>query len=480
MKNSPSFSSDSGQFFAKNILWINATKKKNLISTIIIFILLFLSLIYFCFYGYQDFITNKYQNREYHTSRTNDQEIQKFDFDLTPFDYNNRFVRFSITFGRNTTGEFSEDVIFYYFIQKLKPYNSKAEKIEKNVSLNAHMNNNQNWTSEYILYRDYVLDFQFLSLGILINKSNTAFNQFEFSYLYGGTESTFFNLYFRSAFSFLHILLLILVLHKKKTKKFKNFLPEQLLFFPLIIITIISNNPFCLYKFFYPTKLYYKWMLYTLPISDSVTYFTTFMLFIFYSYRVSERQNREIYFLGHSKSGKNNFRKVSKFLLILCLIHMFVLIILNYYLGEYLYFNYFPTLKDSARYQNIQHIKSFVIILFSTFVLLFTLVALLIINVVAFPLFLYISSYVVVFVQNFLFEGIFPFFGITNDKEESYIVMSKMIIQNIYCLFIVYIHWPCGEHELDSQSLDDNCIDNDEDKLLNKASSDDLSSYLRS
>ena len=71
-------------------------------------------------------------------------------------------------------------------------------------------------------------------------------------------------------------------------------------------------------------------------------------------------------------------------------------------------------------------------------------------------------------------------FSIELNKSIKYIVMSKMIIQNIYCLFIVYIHWPCGEHELDSQSLDDNCIDNDEDKLLNKASSDDLSSYLRS
>lgn len=448
MKNVSTFSDETISYSDKNLLWIDAASKKEMISSFIFFIIITCSLFYFCFCGRDKIVTTLYHSHSINFNPDNHYK-QNFTYDLSPIYLNMRFVRFSIIFFQNSTCKFDEEFSFNYFIQRLF-YNGTHEEAQKNVSIAFHLNPGQHWTNEYILYADFVLDLKFLSVTIFLNTSNTSFKSFELGCFHGNSESTTFGVYYRATFIIIHFLIFVFLIHKFRSNV-KKIYYEQYLLFPLLISIIISNNPYCLYRLFYPTSLYYRLMLYAVPITDGMIYFYCEIIFVCYAFRLQEKNDKELSIPENSKSRNLKFKKILICLLIVSFVYVIIILFLNYFLSRYYYFNHFPSYEETQKFKKIKHIKSFIVIIYSFSLLVFELASLIIINIIAPHPFIYLFLGLIFFIQQFLFEGFFVFFDILSEKDENALILSKFIVHNVSCLFFALIHFPVDIREQCSQ-----------------------------
>lgn len=475
MKNVPTFPDKTVSYSDKNLMWIDAAGKKEMISSFIFFFIIFCSLFYFCFYGRDKLVTDLYYDHSINFNPDN-QYKQNFTYNLSPKYLNMRFVRFSITFFQNSTCKFDEEFSFNYFIQRLF-YNGSHEKVQKNVSIAFHLNPGQQYTTEYILYADFALDLQFLSVSIFLNTSNTSFKSFEFGCLHGNSESTIFDVYYRAAFIVIQLIIFVFLIHKFQSNV-KKIYYEQYLLFPLLISIILSNNPYCVYSFFYPTSFYYRLMLYAVPITDGMIYFYCEIIFVCYSFRLQEKNDKELSIPENTKSRNSKFKKILICLLIVSFVYVIIILFLNYFSSRYYYFNNFPSYEEAQKFQKIKYIKSFVVSIYSFSLLVFELASLIIINNIAPHPFIYLFIGLIFFIEQFVFEGIFIFFDILSEKDDCVLNLSKFIVHNVVCLFFALIHFPVDIREQCSQlssvtgdtPIDENKVlvidDNDDDLAI--------------
>lgn len=452
----------------RNLLWIDATSKKEMISAFIFFILIFISIIYFCFCSREEIVTNLYQSRSIDI-KPKDDNLPNFDFDLSPIDYQNRFVRFSISFFQNFTDEFDETFSFNYYIKRLY-FNDTHEIFNKNVTLSFHFKDGEHWTKEYLLYTDSVLDFKYLSIGIFYNANDTLFSSFEFNFIYGNIESTIFEAYFRTIFTILHVILVVLLIQKQRSNKVKYFRIEHKYIILLNISIIISNNPFCIYRLFYPTTLYYKWLLYTTPFADGMIFFIQIISFMWYSLRLSEKNEKELYLPENSQIRKSKFKMISFLCFAFSLLYMISNIITNHLTSILYYFNNFPSIDEYKKFKKINRFRSFVVIIYSLSSLVFAISSLIILNSLTAPPFIYLCVGIAVFVQQFLFEGIFICAGFLDEKDMSIINLTRLIAYNAFCMVFTLIHFPIDirEHcsQINNKGVADINNENNENKVL--------------
>ena len=249
----------------------------------------------------------------------------------------------------------------------------------------------------------------------------------------------------------IHIIFLFGLIKLKRSNEIKYFYHEQFFLFPLAISVILSNNPFCVYKLFYPTSLNCQWMLYTTPISDGIIYFTQIIYFVCLSFRLTLKKDKELLLPDNSKMQDAKFKKISIYCFLFNFIYIIINLICNRFLSQYYYLNNFPSYSDYHKFKKINYFKSLLDMIFSLSALVFALASLIFIDNLSAPPFIYLSICIVFFIQKFLFEGFFIFFDFFNEKESFLVVLLKLIIQNVTCFFIIFVHFPYDIREQCSQ-----------------------------
>ena len=432
--------------------WIDVADFKEIFLALFYFFLILFSILFFGIEGHQEYtIYNPVQHlftdtrpfRDYYT----------FDFELLPFNSKNRFLKFYLYFYRNTTNKIDSNISFKYLIKflysNITEYNSWH-----NIDVNFHFENGQSWTNEYPLYNDYMLDFKSISVQLKIaKKNNSIYKGFEFGSLYCSTESTQFIIYFNAIFTISLIISLIALSYKKMSKQIKLYRVDQIFLFPLIILMLLSNNPFFFFHIYHPTRLYYYCMMFFVPICDAFIYFTILFL-MFFTTSCNQENN-----IGIDKS-KKKLVKFSIITFVILLIFLFVMIAFNYFLTNNSLLVNFPKLFEYQNIVKVEEYKSSANAIFTLLMLILLLSSFLINDDVNASSIVYTVLFMPIFIQEFCFNGIFPYFNITDKKNEAAISMAKMIIQNLFCLFLVYIHWPFDIREKYTQ-IDANDFNNE-------------------
>lgn len=438
VKNAPIIADNANNFSEENQEWIDIANTKEIFLTLSLFFLFLFSIIYFAVEGNQEF-TVYYSEQYLFKNKKPFRNYLIYDFQLLPFNSRNRFLKFYLYFNRNTSKSVNSNISFIYLVKLLYPNITEYNSIHNNT-VDFHFEKDQEWTDEYPLYIDYMLEFKSISLQLkILKENNTIFSGFDFVSLYCSSESTTFSIYFVFVFTCFHFILFKALLYKKYSKQIKSYRLEQILLFPLLFFMILSNNPLYFLHLYHPTRLYYNLMIFSVPICDAFIYFATVIL-MFYSGLADKK-------ISMNSDSKNRFVKILIVAFIFSIIYLFIMIHFNYYLTNHSMLVPFPTLEEHRNNQNVYKYKSIAVSI-STIIMLFLLFSSFIVtDNVTLNAIIYLIIFLPVFIQEFCFNGIFIYFELVNERIEGTLMMSKMVIQNIYCLFLVYVHWPCDIRE---------------------------------
>lgn len=456
VENISTFTYDKKTLPNKNSEWVEVADIKEMISAVFVFFLIMFSILFFGLKGNQDYtiynsvhhlFKNKKPFRNYYT----------YDFDLLSFNSKNRFLKFYLYFYRNTTRRKDSNVSFQYMTKFVYP-NITELSLWHNIDLNLHLENGQQWSEEYPLYQDHMLDFSSISFQLRIAQDNNSiFKGFEFGTLYCSTESTQFNIYFNSLMTFLLIFALIQLSYKKWSKQIDRFQLDQIFLFPLIALMVFSNNPLYFYHLKHPTRLYYYWSMFFVPICDSFIYFSIVFM-MFYSISPEGKKRNEI---TKIKTTRKKIIKMSIITFIFSFTYAFVMIAFNYNLTKKSILINFPTLVTYKNNIQLEKYKSVANAVSAAIVIILLLASFIINEDITYASIIYVLIFMPIFIQEFCFNGIFIYFKLTNRRNNAEVVMSKMIIQNLFCIFLVYIHWPFDIREKYEQ-FNDNVDDENE------------------
>ncbi|OHT08174.1 hypothetical protein TRFO_23380 [Tritrichomonas foetus] len=204
----------------------------------------------------------------------------------------NRYVTLGIYFYRRTDNpnvtntNISKHILFSLDVYKTGDkgvYNSTKVPID----ILCEMNETQNVSGNFIIYKDYFIRYKSLDIGIdMRSPDNATFNQYTvYSYL-GGTDFSKFSLYYRILLSVILSGMLIIFIFTNCFKKYKNtnttalaastksfsntlshnssilqqvhiLTVEQIIVLPLIVMLIINNYPLYYNHLQNPTENFY-------------------------------------------------------------------------------------------------------------------------------------------------------------------------------------------------------------------------------
>lgn len=440
----------------KNSEWVNVANIKEISSAVFYFFLILFSILFFGLKGRQEYTIYNSVQRLFKNVKPF-RNYYNFDFELLPFNSKNRFIKFYLYFYRDTTNRIDSNISFKYLIKLLYP-NITERNIWHSIDINFHFENGQLWTEEYPLYVDYMFDFKSISIHLKVEQNNfSIYKGLEFGTLFCSTESTQFNVYFNLMMTILLILALFELSYLKYSNQIKSFKLNQILLFPLIIVMILSNNPLYFYHLIHPTQFYYYMMIFFVPTCDAFIYFTIIFM-MFYSMLFEGKEFDRLAQINNSK------QKVVKFSIItftLSVIYTFVMVVFNYYITNNSILVNFPTLIEYQNNLKIEKYKSCANAISVFIVLILLLASFLISDEITTSSVIYIIIFLPIFIEEFCFNGIFIFFDLISKRNDAEITMSKMIIQNLFCIFLVYIHWPFDIREKYEQ-FDENSNDENE------------------
>lgn len=288
---------------------------------------------------------------------------------------------------------------------------------EKKINITAEKGSN---TSEsFPLFYNELINFKKIQFDFRINLFSPEFSQIILKTRYGSPDHTVFQMYFRTLFSILEIVVLIYAFYRLKKTQFKYWHLEQKLTIPMLILCIIFNNPFYILSASTPSAfLVVSNTIFTLIFSN---YLKFFILCLFDSLRFKNRKIGPCFFIPKVT--------YSLIYLIISLVHSIHQNITS-----------FSGVKSSTS-DLVQILDIFLYDFYCFWIIIIIFMSSCQVNVTEDNKFmLYLISGLTAVILLFLVEFILPICNLFTNSSIHFAVSFS--VQNLYVLLMTYFHWP--------------------------------------
>lgn len=410
--------------------WIDFVDTNEILYSILVCFAILLSIIYTGLNIRPQTIYQQF-NKSYITRQRTSLRRQ-INFIITPLTNYNRYIRIYISFEKHDfilSPLFKEINIEYALTQYFE--NQRKKTKYNKLHLDCSINKDENISEKFILFTDYFINSRFLDVNIVVpDADNATFCKFIVDVYYGSNEYTTFKMYF----SYLFIIIFIFYL-----LSFDFFISSHLnlqFLFLLLVSIILSNNPFYFLQVSNTQKFYYIFSSFSGPICDAFIYFSTLFFLEIYIIRI------------HSKSEKKFTEKVLVFSF-LSFFYFIVSFFKDITILQYFKLENFPNTNNEKILNSI--VKGVSVFRCFLGIIEFILVLVKICKIehksASLLVFLFLAA--LSFIQQSLIDGVLNFIysHFYNDREQNKLHTAKFIIQNIFVLFITYVHWPYRKRE---------------------------------
>ena len=341
------------------------------------------------------------------------QEVSMFITNILTY---NRFISFSMTFNRPTTGtpldqklSYSFRVAFYKNNKQINTFSYQVDNAQIHASKDS-LNSN---TLE--LYRTNVIDFDQVQFIATLDEPK-GYESITLAETHGFAQHTLFQIYFKTIFAFIEIAFLILFIIRLRSVPFSLWHLEQQLTVQLVVLGILYNNPLSLITSTHPS--------YTSNIAGDLlgaaftVFFRFFILVLFDSLRYKNRKTDKYFF----------YPKIIYSLIMFCVLTA-SMIVDN---GKAIY-------KPSSSVFSFAN--TFLFCVYLTWAGFSICIAFCQVDLTErYKFLVYSTSGALALVLLAISKILFEFLGYF--KESAIGFVEDYAIQNVFVMLMVYFHWP--------------------------------------
>lgn len=417
--------------FQNRELWIDFVDKKEILISMLIGFIIFISMILIQFQIPNQILYQQFSKSYLSIQRTTLR--RQLTFAISPISSYNNFIRVYISFERRNTsvGYIYNEVKMDYMVNQVFEDQHKKNLI-KHEKLFCILEYDQNISQKFILFNDYLIDYKYVDFDVVVqNPDNSTIDKFIIDIYYGSNDITTFKIYFISIFNIFFILYIIFLIFNTSSSFCLIISPV------LSALIILSNNPFIFFLSFNPHYIYYILLAFFEPICDAFIYFSIIVFL-------------ELYLIRNNFKSDENFGQTVLITFLISVFYFLFSFIDEITRLKFLVLSNFPIVNEKYRNQIEKIVSIFKIFLsFSEFFIILIKIAKIDKLNANILVFVFLASFV--FVKQGLIDGILKYNCLhdidTKERKTIQLLNIEFIIKNIFGLFAIYAHWPYKKRE---------------------------------